>query len=326
MSVEHERRVATSIPKACFGVEYDPGDPACTRSCPYAATCATATGARAQHSPVTQARYELEALSKLAASAEPEATSLYQLAYEQVLARRAPDALSPSAAVTVAQSAQQLGVSTEVYIYSCLLGHQVSSQRTFRASMLQGETAIKRVKFYRQQAVSRFNAADLASLGTLTGRDTLAAQRSTFLANETLFGGWILGARSRRGGNGVSALFTNRECAFSPSWLAIESSYQKWRDQAVDRAYLQTDDDGAPVFDEIGRHRYLVSKVVPATRGALLRLRSDILPTAASHVLQKHGINPSHVLVKSPVKNAFSFWLQLGDALMQLHLLKIINR
>lgn len=258
-------------------------------------------------------------------SPAPEGDALYRLAHEQVFQRPARDPLLSAVAGGVTEAARRLGVSLEVYFYACLMGHQISCpERAFRAPYLLGPTAEKRVKFYRSHALKRFHALDATSLRHLAGHGA-DHQRDAFLASETLFGSWIVNERCRRGGNGAAALYANRECAFPATWLAVEPSYAQWRSTQTERPYLGTDEDGQPVFNEIGRHRHAVSQVPNNTRSALLALRDKVLPLAAAQVLQKHGVSPRQLLIQSPVTAAFPFWLRLGDALLQLRLFHLVH-
>ncbi len=325
MAIEPEQRKDTEIPLACFGLELNESDAVCI-GCAHFEACKTATGSRSQHVPVTKATFTLQPPGgDGTASPQPDAAALYQLAHEQIFRSRARDTLLSGDALTVSRSARDLNVSLEVYLYACLLGHQVSCpERAFRAKFLLGTTAAKRVQFYRDRAVTRFHALDLTSIGNLAGRD-LGLQREALLNSEALFGAWVVSERCRRGGNGVAALYAARECALHPAWLAIEPTYAKWRKTQPEQPYLKSDDRGAPIFNEIGRHRHAIHQVNPSQWPGLTRLRNEILPTVAAQILQKHQVNPSHVLTASPVTNAFAFWLRLGDALLQLRLLQIVH-
>lgn len=324
MAIEPERH-AVDCPLACFGLELNLDDAVCI-SCAHFETCKIATGSRSSHVPLSKASFHLQHRGwDGTASPEPDAAALYQLAHEQIFRKRAGDRLPFEHVREITRSAAELSVSLEVYIYACLLGHQISCpERAFRADLLKAPSAAKRVQFYRDRAIARFHALDLTSLGNLTGQH-LGHQRSALLDSETLFGTWVVNERCRRGGNGVAALYAARECALNPAWLAIEPSYAKWRKTQPEQPYLKTDEAGAPVFNEIGRHRHAINQVNRTAWPGLSRLRDEILPVAAAHILQKHNVDPTHILITSPVTNAFAFWLRLGDALLQLRLLQIIQ-
>lgn len=335
MPSEPEPRKAFTPPLACFGLEYRLTDPACT-DCPHFSACGKITGQQRRHVPLDQAVFSLRGPTTAGPTgATPDAASLYQLIHEQVFQRRARETLPADLAQAATEAAQRLRVSLEVYFYACLLGHQVSCpERAFRATYLTNDTADKRVRFYRDKAKARFHALDLPSIARLSP-SAAAPQQGAMFDSELLFGTWIVNERCRRGGNGVAALYARRERALAPEWLATEPSYARWRETQPTAPYLNTnrrritDDDsiaeGAPVFNEIGRHRHAVSQIAPTTYRALLRRRSEVLPAAAAHVLHTHGVAPNRLAAASPITDAFQFWLHVGDALLQLRLFQLVH-
>lgn len=310
---EHkERRAPVALPRACFSLELDRDDPRCI-SCAHQQACAEAMGSRAGQVPLLDIKVDLQldgSTQKISPDAPRDLASVYALAYTRIFNRPAPDTLLDAPAV--AGASRELGVSPEMYIYACLLGHRTSSpERRFNSRLLVSPTAAKRVLFYREHAAREFGTTDVDAVRRLTrDGDKL---RDELLASEQLFGGWVVGARCATTGNGVVGLYRQRELALSPYWLAIEPTYARWTETT------------AAATEEQRRHRKLVAAVDRAARPDLARMRSGVLLPAAGHVLGRRGYSPAHFRSVPQVTNAFRFWLALGDALLQLRILNILS-
>lgn len=271
-------------------------------------------GTRAGQLPISRVQVEL---SSPKARANPgvdvDLSAIYALAYSRVFNRQAPD--TPANPTEVLQAAGELGVLPETYVYACLLGHRVSSpERRFTARLLTSPAAAKRVAFYRETAVREFGTADVDAVSRVTGG--CARLRGELLDAETIFGGWVVGARCTTTGNGLVALYRQRELGLSPYWLATEPTYHQWL-----RSHGTTD-----TSQERRRHRQLVASVNPMALPELVRQRGTMLVVAAGHVLHRQGHLLDHFRTRSPVTDALRFWLALGDAILQLRLQAILSR
>lgn len=247
------------------------------------------------------------------AAGEDDVASIYSLAYRRVFQSSAPDSVPEPLCRDVRGMAKDLRVPVETFVYACLMGHKVSCpERRFRAQGLVSESAAKRVQFYRSKAVERFGTMDVGAVTMLSGkRDSVAEEVGR---SEELFGGWVVGARVERGGNGVGSLYLNRELALSPYWLATEASYLKWRAEQP---------GGTP---EVQRHRRSVAAVPAESMPELLRIRGSQVQRAVSAVLHRRGVRPSQLLTEPVITNAFRLWLSIGDALLQLRMLDQVER
>jgi hypothetical protein len=235
--------------------------------------------------------------------------ALYALAYSQVFVQKPAVLPTPAIGAAVIAACVELRVTPEAYVHACLLGHQVSCpERRFSPPLLISPSAAKRVRFYQKNAAARFGTSDPAALAAVTGRVAPVTLASALLASEELFGGWIVGERLRRGGNGVAALYAHRETALSPWWLATEPTYARWRTTA---------DVGTA---ETRRHRQQVADIPESAQSALLRHRATAVRQAVPRVLTRHDLRETGLAFVSPVTSAFSLWLAIGDALMQRRL------
>ncbi len=239
--------------------------------------------------------------------------ALYAHAYTQVFQHKAPDLLDVTSADGVRAAARELGVTVEVYIYAVMLGHKTSSpERRFTARSVLAPAAAKRVVFFRAQAARDYGTVDVDAVTRVNG--DASTLREELMNSEILFGGWIVGERVTRGGNGVAALYRARLLGLSPYWLATEPSFAKWATQA---------DPGTT--DAMRRHIRLASLVDAAALGELRRLRGLGLRLSMLRVLQRRGVPPRSLRMSSPITNAFRAWLDLGTAVLQLQLLRRTN-
>ncbi len=247
--------------------------------------------------------------------AAPDLPAVYAHAHARVFERKAPDMFTnPIQHAKVVAQATELGVTTETYIFSCMLGHRASCpERRFAAHLLLSPSASKRVSYYRAQAAREYGTVDVDAVSRIAGDQPRL--REELLDAEELFGGWIVGERLQRGGNGVVALFRQRELALSPYWLSVEPTYARWL----------TTSPAAPATAELTRHRRRVSLVDPVALPELRRLRSAVVPGAVARVLQRRGLSPTDLMARTPVTDAFKMWLGIGDALLQLRLLDALE-
>ncbi len=310
----HTERRKQTPPLPCWGVELSLSDPTCV-SCPHLPSCRQVVGVRALKVPLNDAVFVLHRPERVGSDNTAEnIASLYSLAYRRIFNRSAPDSVTDELQKDVTTQAASLRVTAETYVYACLLGHKTSCpERLFRSEGLVSASALKRVKFYRSKAVERFGTSDVKAVSRISGHDNKLSDEMGY--SEELFGGWIVGARIDRGGNGVGALYANRETALSPYWLVTEPTYQKWRSEQRST--------GTP---EVQRHRRTVALIAAKSVTALIAARAARLPSALAVVLNRHSLKPFQLLSDSKVDSAFKLWLGIGDALLQLKLLKQVEK
>ncbi len=256
-------------------------------------------------------------------AARPEIAGIYSIAHEQIYGKPpAPSPFpTPEQDATIRKLAAETALSVESFIYSCLLGSKTACpERRFKPGFLCSETASRHARFYQKHAATRFGTTDTEAILNFSAA-SIPSIREALQHSEQLFGGWIVGERCKRGGNGVNALYRNRERALSPHWLAIEPTYRQWLSEQTRTSYIERDPEtGRKVFNEIERHRQSVTHIPSINIPKLQHIRSEVLPIAVAHVLQKHSVGLEQFLVASPVTNAFRLWLSIGDALLQLKL------
>ncbi len=235
-------------------------------------------------------------------------TSTYAHAYQQVFGRVAPDTLPSPLISQINEASERLGTRPDAYLFSVMHGFKVSCpERRFYSRFLVNESAEKRVIFYRKHAARTYGVADPDSISRIAGeRKELTTEMEVA---EEIFGGWVVGERVRRGGNGLALLYGNRETAFSPHWLVTEGSYLRW---------MQAQEKGT-AFQK--QHRDLVLRVDANAVASLAKIRGQVVASVAGRVILRAGFDPESFRIATPVTNALKFWLGVGSALLQLRLI-----
>jgi hypothetical protein len=323
-------RVAISAPLKCYGLELDFKDERC-RECPHQTGCKVHMGQRASDHKISTLTFKLTPAaldsSKLN---DPELATLQQLyenCHRTVFDRGPADRLDnkPNANRKLEQAADEVSCSVRMFILANMVGHQAASpDRTFYATMLLGEAAIKRVERYRAVCYEKFATFDLTALNTLIDSNQLNSLDNRMLTSEVTAGIWIVGYRSRISGPYREKLYNAQETALDPHWLAVEDSYAK--------LILVPHRESPSGHPEIQRHRFNVSQTISVLKRhktkarAVFEIRERNSQPAVKRVLEHYGFNPDEFVTKErEVTDMLKFWGQLALAIKDYHISRYLD-
>ena len=237
----------------------------------------------------------------------------YQMKVGSLLGQKVKP-LDPADCQRVIEQASKLGVEPKLYIAAVLTGHSVTGQnRPFFPSNLVGPTATKRVNLYRSECARRYGYFDGLALEKVSGAvPTETSER--FFDSESLAAAYVIGHKMRTmSGSAFDGLYSSRELALDPGWLATEPTYLAWTREH------------AEVSGEAASHRRRVAKAMKWKETAAEARQAVVIP-ALEIALYRFGCVKLSDLYGPPViSNPAQMWLKIAEALCRIRDLQILQ-
>lgn len=314
-------RTPINSPLPCFSLEHSE----CERciACDYADDCKRYMGKRSNVR-LNCVKFNLSPdIGEVDPVRDPELSDLQQL-YEQcymtIFERPPTDRLDrrPNAEKVLEEACEQTGCTLRMFMLASMFGHRTTApNRNFYANMLLGPYAIRRANLYRGACSKAFGTFDLQALEDIMKCEDRGLE-SRMLNSEIIAGQWIVGYKLRFPGPYGAPLYSSKELALDPYWLAIEKSYLNL--VLVPNHGVRTD------IPELNRHRFNVSKVhhnlkVDSRKKskqlrAVFGIRERNAPEALRQVLNHFRFDPKDFTTTEPVvTDMLTFWGKLAIAL-----------
>lgn len=335
-------RTPITPPKQCFGLEQHRDNPLC-RNCPHRRDCADLMGELAGRVDVDQVPFHFMPVNFIERCRDtndldpdlPHIERVYVFCYEWVFdielkgegRHRMVQNLRQHRAL-ITERIREAEVSVKMFFVANMLAWKQSHGETrFHPRLLTHQFAAYQVKEFAKTCQERYGTFDITSMDRLMGSDVARHDFETNLLNsEVVAGAWIVNYKLFHAGNLLERLYTEKETALNPYWLAIEPSYQ---DQVL-TAYRNNPDESCPAV--VRRHRWdtiqVLGKLKKQDRKAIavFSARERIMPEAVQRVLGQRGLRAEHFQIENvPVVNAIKFWVRLGIAIQHYECLKFVD-
>jgi hypothetical protein len=235
-------------------------------------------------------------------------------------------------AQAITQHANTAGVSLRTYIMTLMVAHKendLTDRIQFFPASLAKKGKIKTVELYAKicrQKYASFHDSDCdRELELLTGvkiGDSSSYQR--MIHSETLAGEFIVGFKKLHDGYPTSILYTRRELALDPLWLATEQSY-----------YSEILSKFIPVpfgTSEQQRHRYSVIRCLQQMKRrkpyaiSVFEARTSAVKNVLPTVLSRFGFQTTDLeTVDEEVTDSVELWYKIGLCAQHLECLKFTH-
>ena len=307
-------RIPQQRPLPCFGLEFDLLPDQC-QSCLHRAPCSLRSSTRAGRVPLSRASVSIPSPQGDAHVDERNLAASELELYHRAILRRDGPKLDYEGSARLVDTAQVLQVEPGLLILSVLLTHKaMSPDRPFRTEMLFGPWAAKALTAHRSECATRYGSFDAYSLAKIThlSPDHDIVQR--LADSENLAARWAIGAALN--GTSMTGLYSERELALDPWWLATEPSYKKWVEE----------DEEAPAL-EISRHRQRALKLCVKSRGlpAVIKARNTVAKTQLVSQATRLNLDPDKVLVAPIIRRPDRVWRGLAFARATLDAVTVLR-
>lgn len=333
-------RIAQSVPKSCYAVEFDLSNPVC-QECEFQKSCYDALGGRKQLVPLDRVEFTLVpkeyGLSKIPCD-DPELPTIertFILCHQTIFGRRPKDKIGKHLN-SIMSNVRKSGVAIRMFMLTNMVAHQ-QHQRTvaehtdreekkfYHPKNMIYEHSIKRVEMYREMCQKEFGTFNLSSLDTLTEGGYAEndierrMEHSEFTAARSL-----VGHKIHRGGPQWLAVYDSQELTLDPHWLATEKTYED--------TILTPYKAGNKGSTAQASHRYSTLQVLREMKRkkdwaiAVFQARERVMPGVIRRVLHHFGYRPNDFEIgREPVEKAMDFWVSVAQAIQQVECLRYID-
>lgn len=299
-------------------------------SCKYRTDCISAMGCRRNKVSLAKAQFKLvpEILQTSLDIANPENNvhTLFYSCHDAIFGKPCKYRIPTGGVDKIVGAAEQADCGLKLFITTVMMAHHEASPfEPFYPNMLFGQSAVKKVKFYRTACRERYSHFDIGAFNQLRGRsqesDDLEAK---MLRSEILFGDLILGYRLRSDESPFQKIYQLRELGFDPVWLAIEGTYKE-----VLERHAKSEEPVTDVLSTLRHNVFQVKKSLKSNKPRLIetfKLRESIMPRAIQQVLSYHKVSINDFEIEDEsVVSASKFWLVLGKALNHFYCWRAVD-
>jgi hypothetical protein len=333
-------RIAKSVPKPCYAVEFDLSNPVC-QECEFQKSCYDDLGPRKHLVSLDKVEFTLVpaafGLSKIPCD-DPELPTIertYILCHRTIFGRRPKDKIGKHLNSILA-NVRKSKASIRMFMLANLVGYQ-QHQKTvaehidreeknyYNAKLFTYANAVTRVEMYQEMCQKEFGTFNLSSLETLTEggyAENDIEQRMEH--SETTAALAVVGHKIRRGGPPWEIVYDSQELTLDPHWLATEETYTK----TIITPYLA----GNKGTKLQASHRYSVLQVKAQMKKkkdwaiAVFQARERVMPVVVSRVLHHFGYRPKDFEIeRKPIIEAMEFWEGVGRAIQHVECLRYID-
>jgi hypothetical protein len=326
MSQSHVRVPRTDDELPCLGLEFD-ALRAC-RACLIRNECQRLCGARAGHVTLDKVVIKLtpEMLNvdvQLSDETPDESViKCYQRVYRLVFQQRADNPLRiPDFAARARANAVACDCDVTLFFEVLMRAHaSLQVERKFYANAVVGGGAQARVRAYRTACAQEFATFNVEAVADILGHDTQADRtRQRLEDGEVEVARWIIGYKSRAGGDAVEPCLDALEFRLSPEWLALEPLCHARL--ASTEGLLRSADD---VAYSRARHRRNARAVLTRLRRdrdaarAAFTAREAAVKRALTRALQHHGLRMTDLRTSPVVTSPLRLYAKVGLAVQQI--------
>lgn len=333
-------RIAQSVPKPCYAVEFDLSSQVC-RECEFQADCFEALGVRKQKISLDKVEFTLVpkgyGLSRIPCD-DPELPTIertYIVCHQTIFGRRPKDKIGKHLNSILA-NVKKSKASIRMFMLANMVAYQ-QQQRLVAERTEKGEkefystvlftyaNSVSRVEMFREMCQKEFGTFNLSSLDTLTEGGYAEndierrMEHSEITAARTL-----IGYKIRNSGPGWKALYEHQELTLDPYWLATEKTYE----ETILKPYW-AGDKGTKM---LANHRYSVTQVMAQMKKkkdwaiAIFQARERVMPGCVSRVLHHFGYLPKDFEVNQvPVVSVMEFWVEVARAIQHVECIRYID-
>ena len=249
---------------------------------------------------------------------------IYQECYSAVFGKPTKQSIGNKAS-DIARLADLAGTSIRMYILTLMVAHAENDEKgmiQFTPYHLVGDGRVKTVGMYKKVCCKKFASFADKDLEILTGVHFGESTPYTKIADtELLVGEFIVGYKRRHEGYPTDVLYSRRELALDPLWLATEETYREdilakfipepYGTEAERRHRFRV----LQCLQQMKRRKPYAISVFAARSAAVV----NVLPT----VLSRFGLQTTDLeTVNKDVTDSINLWYQIGVCLQQLECLK----
>jgi hypothetical protein len=333
-------RIAQSVPKSCYAVEFDLSNPVC-QTCEFQQSCYDALGARKQRVALDKVEFTLVpkafGLSKIPCD-DPELPTIertFILCHQTIFGRRPKDRIGKHLNSILA-NVRKSKVSIRMFMLANMVGYQQhqltvaahtdrEEKKYYHPKHMIYDHSVKRVEMYREMCQKEFGTFNLSSLDTLTeGGYAENDIERRMEHSEITAARAVVGYKIHRSGPPWEMVYEHQELTLDPHWLATEETYTT----AIITPYLA----GNKGSKAQANHRYSVLQVKAQMKKkkdwaiAVFQARERMMPAVVSRVLHHFGYRPNDFEIeRTPVTDAMDFWVSIARAIQHVECLRYID-
>lgn len=336
------QRIAKSVPKPCYALEFDLTNSMC-QACEFQHACFKDMGARRDCTNLSRVAFKLVpkeyGLSDIDMGEDPEIPqleNLYMICHQTVFGRKPKDKVAPYRDAIIAMF-RQTSASMRLFMLANMVAQQQwemtvaaklnrSARNGFYAKLLTTPKAITRLDEYRDMCRKSFGSFDIGSLSLLTdGEYEKNDIDRKMLHSEITAARKVIGFKISNAGQPYQHLYHWEELTLDPHWLATEPSYEE--------TVLKPHRAGNKGTTTVNNHRHSVAQVLREMKRrrdwsiAVFQARERAMQPALSAVLHTWGFMPNDFEIDKESlleiqANPMKLWVWLGRAIQHVFCLR----